>query len=312
MSSIEGSSGGSNRDRFARELTCALDSTTLKRGSFARRVGVTPQTVSGWLSGDYVPKDDDQIAKVVEVLRAERASVDLDMLVECWRLAAQEPKPVRLPRRPRRDTTSAEAEPAPAGPTRPPVSARTLVAVGAILSMIVIALLGWVATIRERPVSTTSPPAGPPADIRMHEVWASSAENTWHRFSLGQWAMTDFPVTQPYLRSVEVAVADVPEVQLIVYDEHHQELAAGEAPVVDYRAKYIFEKPVDIHDYVGKHLFLQVRNISSTRMRVYFTKFDRDRSVTSYLWCRAPRATNCPNPEPQDLSALIIGWSRPS
>jgi hypothetical protein len=39
--------------------------------------------LSGWLSGDYAPKDDDQIAKVMEVLRAEQATVDLDMLVEC-------------------------------------------------------------------------------------------------------------------------------------------------------------------------------------------------------------------------------------
>jgi hypothetical protein len=90
VSSTEGSSGGSNRERFARELTRALDSTNLKRGAFARRVGVTPQTVSGWLSGDYLPKDDDQIAKVVEVLRSEGATVDPDMLVRCWQLATLE------------------------------------------------------------------------------------------------------------------------------------------------------------------------------------------------------------------------------
>lgn len=157
----------------------------------------------------------------------------------------------------------------------------------------------------------------PSMDIRMHEVWASSAENVARLLKQGEWAMTDFPATAPYLRSVEVAVGpsaepnDIDRVLLIVYDEHQQEIASGEADIQGYRAKFVFEKPVDIHDYLGKRLFLQVRNIYTNSRRVYLTNYDKDRSVTSYISCGAPKAVSCPNPQAQDLSTLVVGRSKP-
>jgi hypothetical protein len=269
-------------------------------------------------------------AILAEAFARKDLSYQADELYGMYLAARKEPRALRPAKEePGALLPAKEAAPVPvlpaAEPPAPMVSAvlrpgvpRPVLLGCAALLLVVVALVAWTLANRDQssgpggPAASDNQPPGPPPEIRMHEVWASSAENTWHRVRTGRWVMTDFPVTQPYLRSVEVAAADVDEVQLIVYDEHGQEIAAGEAPIVDYRAKYIFEKPVDIHDYIGKRLFLQARNISRTPMRVYFTKNDRDRSVTSYLWCPAPKATDCPNPRAEDLSVLIIGWSRAS
>jgi hypothetical protein len=170
--------------------------------------------------------------------------------------------------------------------------------------------------------------ANPTGDVRMHELWASSAENlslTLVRRTPSQtrtgnppsWAMTDFTVTQPYLRSIEVAAAaDRPgRLQLLVYNEHSEEVASGEADIdmTTSRAKVTFEKSRDISPYLGKRLFLMARNIFTQPVRVYFSKSDLDRSVTSYVDCGAhvTSYTACPNPYPRDLSTLVVGRARP-
>ncbi|WP_433788742.1 hypothetical protein [Actinoplanes sp. CA-252034] len=159
-------------------------------------------------------------------------------------------------------------------------------------------------------VSPSSPaPSSPTGDVRMHEIWPSSAQNDPHTMEEGGWAATDFPVQAPYIRSVEVAAGSEGngKVQLSVYDEHQQELASGEAEVRDWRAKYTFEKPVDVRAHLGKRLFLVVRNLWPEKVRVYFTEFDADPSVTSYLPCANKRLAQCPNPQARDLSAMVVG-----
>jgi hypothetical protein len=143
----------------------------------------------------------------------------------------------------------------------------------------------------------------------MHEIWASSAENDAHPLGTGDWAATEFIVQAPHIRSVEVAAgADGSgRVQLSVYDEHQQELASGEADIVDWRAKYTFEKVVDVSDHLGKRLFLVVRNVWPERVRVYFTEHDADPRITTYLPCANKLVAQCPNPQARDLSAIVVG-----
>ena len=213
---------------------------------------------------------------------------------------------------------------------RPPRRPRLMVT--AVLVAVCVAMLAVVLLV----VSTRPPPAGPaPAsgtvgpppgtDITIHEVWASSAANVRHELSPAKpgkqagWAMTDFLVTVPFIRSVEAAVGpnapgstdETQKVLFRVLDEHGEETAQGAAGIVDYRAKYVFSNPVNVREYLGKRLFLEVRNISSAPMRVYLTPHDQDRSVTSYLPCGAAKPTLCPNPEPRDLSVLVIGRHDP-
>jgi hypothetical protein len=190
---------------------------------------------------------------------------------------------------------------------------------------------GWVVTLvasaalpallyglgREVPeaVAVPPPPAAAPAvpipgpDVRIHEVWASSAENVTHFLDeRGDWAMTDFKVTVPYLRSTEMAAGpNGSKVLLSVKDEHDQEIAQGEAIITDYRAKVVFDSAVDVTDYVDRRLHFELKNIYGGRVYVYLTKNDRDRTVTSYLSCPSRPAVSCPNPKAQDLSVLIVG-----
>ncbi len=101
------------------------------------------------------------------------------------------------------------------------------------------------------------------------------------------------------------------KVLLSVKDEHDQEIAQGEAVIEGYRAKVVFDKAVDLTDYVGRRLHFELRNIYGERVYVYLTDHDRDRRVTSYLSCAMRPATSCPNPEAQDLSVLIVGRRTP-
>jgi hypothetical protein len=179
----------------------------------------------------------------------------------------------------------------------------------AILAVIILILVSLFYDDHNRK-TTSSATIRPNQDIRMQEVWASSSENVHKELRDRQWAATDFPVTQPFLRSVEVAAGPpgVKKVQLIVYDPQMQEVASCENPInADWRVKCIFDDPIDIHFYLGQHLYLLVKNIVRQPIRTYLTKNDRDRSVTSYLSCGQPKLIECPNPHPQDLDVLIFG-----
>ncbi|MDG4821754.1 hypothetical protein O7635_07800 [Asanoa sp. WMMD1127] len=153
----------------------------------------------------------------------------------------------------------------------------------------------------------------PKGDQRMHEIWASSAENVAFPMGKGDWVATDFEVNQAYIRSVEVAAgADGPgKLQLAIYDLHQQELASGEAAVVDWRAKYTFERPVDVRAHLGKRLLLVARNVWPVAVRTYFTKNDRVPAATSYRSCGNNRIIDCPSREAGDLSAIVVGRWHP-
>jgi hypothetical protein len=155
-------------------------------------------------------------------------------------------------------------------------------------------------------------PSSDDTDIYLHEIMPSSTENLSVRLGKGDWAMTQFRVTQPYLRSVEVAAGSNGEkILLSVYDEHMREIASGE-PVIDgYRAKRTFEHPKDVSDYMGSRLYLRATNLYGGPIRVYFTKYDADGGIESYLSCPRPRPLDCLNPEPQDLNALVVGRRAP-
>lgn len=130
--------------------------------------------------------------------------------------------------------------------------------------------------------------------------------------------MTSFPVTTPYLRSIEVGatvdgdtIGARTEFLLRVLDEHGVEIAQGEASAIDWRVKYTFARPADVEAYNGRHLYLQVTNLSDRQARAYFTSEDRSPEVTSYLPCGREIPTLCPNPTAQDLSSLVVGRWQP-
>jgi hypothetical protein len=153
---------------------------------------------------------------------------------------------------------------------------------------------------------------GDPADVHEHEVWEEGGNAHFHRVARNQWAMTDFLVTQPYIRSVEVNVAGVDKVRLAVIrqvgPDAWQPVAYDEPSIEDQRAKIIFKDPLDVRADLHKRLFLQVFNVAQGSMHVYFTTHNVNRSVKSYLWCPRPAATCVHRGE--DLNALIVGWSR--
>jgi hypothetical protein len=101
-----------------------------------------------------------------------------------------------------------------------------------------------------------TPPAVP-IDVRMHEIWPSSSENMAVRLEYKQWIATDFLVSQPYLRSVEVAAAKSSGglVLLQVYDSDNNEIVGQEIAVSEYRAKVVFDAPVSVRKYLGRRLF---------------------------------------------------------
>ncbi|WP_030441944.1 hypothetical protein [Actinoplanes subtropicus] len=84
--------------------------------------------------------------------------------------------------------------------------------------------------------------------------------------------MTDFPVKLPYLRSVEVAAApENARVVLNVYDANQNLVASGEAPIVNWRAKVIFDPPRDVSRFVDSRRYLSADNIFGQHVRVSFT-----------------------------------------
>jgi hypothetical protein len=122
------------------------------------------------------------------------------------------------------------------------------------------------------------------------------------------WAMTDFPVKLPYLRSVEVAAAPQnARIVLNVYDANQNVVASGEASIANWRAKVVFDPPRDVSRFVGSRLYLSADNIFDQDTRVYFTKDDEAPGYTSYLPCARPRRLDCPNPYDRDLMVLIMG-----
>ncbi|MHA6781905.1 hypothetical protein ACVGOW_13060 [Pseudonocardia saturnea] len=169
------------------------------------------------------------------------------------------------------------------------------------------------------PMSAPAQVVDPQADITEHDIWASSEANVWVGIEPGQWAMTSFRVDLPYIRSIEVAAApnalpgaaDSERVLLRVLDDHGNEIDQGEALISEFRAKVVFSHSVDVQAYLGRHLYLQMQNLTDEPVRAYFTPDDRDRSVTSYLPCGAEIPTLCPNAVAQDLSALVISRRNP-
>jgi hypothetical protein len=120
--------------------------------------------------------------------------------------------------------------------------------------------------------------------------------------------MTDFPVKQPYLRSVEVAAApENARIVLNVYDANQNLVASGEAPIVNWRAKVLFDPSRDVARFVDSRLYLSADNIFGQEVRVYFTKGDEAPGFTSYLPCTRRPRLDCPNPYDRDLMVLIMG-----
>jgi hypothetical protein len=163
----------------------------------------------------------------------------------------------------------------------------------------------------QSPQQVVAPPTVPAAaeDIQMHNVWASSSDNTWLPLAHGAWVMTDFAVTLPYIRSVEVAAASSAPVtlQLRILDDKGNEIDSGEAPINDYRVKYVFAGAVDVHKYLGKRLYLQLVNITDFAVRAYLTRNDRDPTSTVAMSCGRGMFASCPPNLPGDLDALVVG-----
>lgn len=175
-------------------------------------------------------------------------------------------------------------------------------------------IIAFMVTLNSQvPMPSASPP--PDADIAMLDIWPSSQANISVDISKQEWAMTDFPVTLPYIRSIEVAAAPAgwggsshgKNVLLRILDAHGKEIDSGEAPIIDYRVKYVFSHPVDVRPYLGQHLYLQMMNITDEKIRTFFSLDDRDPSITSYVPCAAANPVLCPNPFARDLGARVVG-----
>ncbi|GGN96938.1 hypothetical protein GCM10010112_88690 [Actinoplanes lobatus] len=136
----------------------------------------------------------------------------------------------------------------------------------------------------------------------MHEIWPSSTQNVAHPLNRRDWVATQFRVTGSRIHSVEVAAGgEGARLLLAVVDERGTGIASGEADVRDWRAKVTFPVPVD----VARHL--RVHHLWPAAARVYFTGTDLDPGVGTYVRCERPRLTDCPDPEPRDLCAIVIG-----
>ncbi|WP_204298773.1 hypothetical protein [Actinoplanes campanulatus] len=158
------------------------------------------------------------------------------------------------------------------------------------------------------PSSAQNAAPGPGDEIRMHEIWPSSAQNVARPLNRRDWVATQFRVTGSWILSVEVAAGgEDARLLLAVVDERGTEIASGEADVRDWRAKVTFPVPVDVARYQGTRLYLRAHNLWPAAARVYFTRTDLDPGVGTYVRCERPRLTDCPDPEPRDLSAIVIG-----
>lgn len=181
---------------------------------------------------------------------------------------------------------------------------------------LVLGILGIVMNPMDNPDPGTDPVPGSiglPADVRVHEVWEEGGNAHFHRVAQERWAMTDFVVTEPYVRSMEVNVTGVDKVRLALIrrtgPDEWQPVVYDEPSVEEGRAKVIFKNPVDVRSDMGKRLFLQVFNVADRNMRVYFTTHNVNRSVQGYLWCDRKTASCVHRGE--DLNAMVVGWSRP-
>ena len=75
-----------------------------------------------------------------------------------------------------------------------------------------------------------------------------------------------------------------------------------------YRAKTVFEYPLDVGRYRGQHLFLELRNITRQPVTVYLTQTDADPAVSAAKPCGR---TLCATAVGLDLSAMVIGRDAP-
>ncbi len=165
----------------------------------------------------------------------------------------------------------------------------------------------------------TSPSAAPSSkeskESKEFELWSSSSENVHRTLKDRGWVAGDFPVSQPYLRSVEVAAGPpgVGKAQLIVYDELGKEVIGCDRGIDDtWRIKCVFDQPIDVRRYVGRHLYLLVKRVTPYQpIRVYLSRYDVNPNVRSYVPCGSRKLIQqCPNSRSQDLNMLIYGWSR--
>jgi hypothetical protein len=153
----------------------------------------------------------------------------------------------------------------------------------------------------------------PPKDIQEHKVWEKTSNVHPHCVARDHWAMTDFVVRQPYVRSIEVRVGGVDRARLSLIrptgQNTWQSVASKVSTVRKGRAKVIFSEPVDVKAYMNRRLFLRVSNITRENMTVYFTTRNVNKNVKGYLWCNRSAAT-CVH-RGDDLNAVVIGWQRP-
>lgn len=182
---------------------------------------------------------------------------------------------------------------------------------------LVVVVAGILLNPTDDPDPSSDPVAGfigPPPDVRMHEVWEEGANVHTHTLGPEQWAMTEFPVTQPYLRSIEVQVSAAEKVRLVALRRTGPDtwqLVGGDNPtVIDGRAKVIFKQPIDIRADLGGQLYLQALNIERHQIRIFFATRNVAPRVRSYLWCDGPAITCIHRGE--DLNAIVYGWSRPA
>jgi hypothetical protein len=96
---------------------------------------------------------------------------------------------------------------------------------------LVLGILGILLNPTDNPNPDSDPRSGvigPPADLHEHEVWEEGANAHFHRIPPTQWAMTDFVVTLPYVRSIEVNATGGREGSAGVDPTHRPgQLAAG-------------------------------------------------------------------------------------
>ena len=183
-------------------------------------------------------------------------------------------------------------------------------------AIVVSAIIPIVRSSPEREGDVTASPTVTTSskESKTFEQWSSSSENYHHTLKDREWVAADFPVTQPYIRSIEVAAGppEVEKVQLILYDEQQRELRGCEQPIGDWRVKCTFDQPVDVRRHIGRHLYILVKRITPKEsVRVYLSKYDTNPDVRSYVSCGpGKKIWECPNPRPQDLNMLIYGWAR--
>jgi hypothetical protein len=288
----------------------------------ARKLELTDGAVTHWMQGRTVPRD----ATVKEIDRlldgAEWLGPEaLLRSAERSRATMASPAPVRQePVGP----ASVESDDAPTDPVGVPVAAgavevrrrrpRWLLGVGVLTVVLVGAAAGILAQEwwRERARPPVVDAVPPPPDVLLHEVWRSGTQAHVHVVGQHQWAMTRFRATQPFLRSVEVNIDGPTVVHLSVLryrpravDPWQQVARPVKVAVVpNGHTKLIYDPVIPVTP--GELLYLQVYNIETTKLAIYYSNRDEG-SGQSYLWC--PRAAErCVHPD--SLNAIVYGWPR--